>query len=332
MHRRVVNRGATADAGYRNVDVTHCQRWHRMVPSRDEEARRVRRMARPGDRRLFERSGAFVGAGARTWRRARSGARRPAAQGGAGVGGHAQRHRAARFGVARAGGDRAPRLRVWRLRHLHPHRLQHHLEAAADDRRQAGQRRPEPEQRRRDLLSRPSRRAARRAAEGRPAVVRAKTTARDSSRLTPRRPPSNRGRNSASCSARATTATRGTPRTARSSTRIRRFPPRSTFPRCSTSPTSSTRRRTTRATRSACCCGSTCRRCRRTPRSTARTATFRWPGRRRTGRVACSTRALGHASATWDNPDVYRMYFEALKWSLGLTDGDAAPRPFKPSE
>src|SRR4051812_1661129 len=48
------------------------------------------------------------------------------------------------------------------------------------------------------------------------------------------------------------------------------------------------------------------------------------------GRVFYS--ALGHAAATWDNPDVYRMYFEALKWSLGMTDGDATPRPFKPSE
>jgi len=36
------------------------------------------------------------------------------------------------------------------------------------------------------------------------------------------------------------------------------------------------------------------------------------------GRVFYSS--LGHASSTWDNPDVYRMYFEALKWSLGLTD------------
>jgi uncharacterized protein len=43
------------------------------------------------------------------------------------------------------------------------------------------------------------------------------------------------------------------------------------------------------------------------------------------GRVFYSS--LGHASSTWDNPDVYRMYFEALKWSLGLTDGDATPRP-----
>ena len=42
--------------------------------------------------------------------------------------------------------------------------------------------------------------------------------------------------------------------------------------------------------------------------------------------------SLGHASSTWDNPDVYRMYFEALRWSLGLTDADVTPRPYKPSE
>ncbi|HKB11224.1 MAG TPA: ThuA domain-containing protein [Vicinamibacterales bacterium] len=45
------------------------------------------------------------------------------------------------------------------------------------------------------------------------------------------------------------------------------------------------------------------------------------------GRVFYSS--LGHAAGTWDNPDVYRMYFEALKWSLGLTDGDATPRSVK---
>ena len=45
------------------------------------------------------------------------------------------------------------------------------------------------------------------------------------------------------------------------------------------------------------------------------------------GRVFYS--ALGHAPATWDNPDVYHMYFEALKWSLGLTDADVSPRPLK---
>ncbi|HEV3214891.1 MAG TPA: ThuA domain-containing protein [Vicinamibacterales bacterium] len=44
------------------------------------------------------------------------------------------------------------------------------------------------------------------------------------------------------------------------------------------------------------------------------------------GRVFYSS--LGHAAGTWDNPDVYHMYFEALKWSLGLTDADVTPRPF----
>ena len=39
--------------------------------------------------------------------------------------------------------------------------------------------------------------------------------------------------------------------------------------------------------------------------------------------------SFGHAAATWDNPDVSRMYFEALKWSLGLTDADLTPRPLK---
>jgi type 1 glutamine amidotransferase len=45
------------------------------------------------------------------------------------------------------------------------------------------------------------------------------------------------------------------------------------------------------------------------------------------GRVFYSS--LGHAPSAWDNPDVYHMYFEALKWSLGLSDGDATPRPLK---
>ena len=44
------------------------------------------------------------------------------------------------------------------------------------------------------------------------------------------------------------------------------------------------------------------------------------------GRVFYSS--LGHAASTWDDPNVYRMYFEALKWSLGMTDGDVTPRPF----
>ena len=39
--------------------------------------------------------------------------------------------------------------------------------------------------------------------------------------------------------------------------------------------------------------------------------------------------SFGHSAATWDNPDISRMYFEALKWSLGLTDADVTPRPLK---
>lgn len=48
------------------------------------------------------------------------------------------------------------------------------------------------------------------------------------------------------------------------------------------------------------------------------------------GRVFYS--AFGHAPSAWDNPDVYRMYFEALKWALALTDGDATPRPLTPAD
>ena len=43
------------------------------------------------------------------------------------------------------------------------------------------------------------------------------------------------------------------------------------------------------------------------------------------GRVFYS--ALGHAASTWDNRDVGQMYLEAIKWAIGLTEGDATPRP-----
>jgi len=40
--------------------------------------------------------------------------------------------------------------------------------------------------------------------------------------------------------------------------------------------------------------------------------------------------ALGHARATWDIPDIQRIYFEALKWGLGLNgDPRIAPHPFR---
>jgi type 1 glutamine amidotransferase len=46
------------------------------------------------------------------------------------------------------------------------------------------------------------------------------------------------------------------------------------------------------------------------------------------GRVFYSS--LGHASSTWDIPDVQKMYLEALRWALGITEGDATPRPYRP--
>jgi hypothetical protein len=46
------------------------------------------------------------------------------------------------------------------------------------------------------------------------------------------------------------------------------------------------------------------------------------------GRVFYSS--LGHASSTWDDRDVQTMYFEALRWALGLVEGDATPRPYRP--
>jgi len=41
------------------------------------------------------------------------------------------------------------------------------------------------------------------------------------------------------------------------------------------------------------------------------------------GRVFYST--LGHDPETWDNPMVRTMYFEAIKWALGLVPGATAP-------
>ena len=43
------------------------------------------------------------------------------------------------------------------------------------------------------------------------------------------------------------------------------------------------------------------------------------------GRVFYST--LAHASETYDHPYVYQMFFEAIKWAMGITDADVTPRP-----
>jgi hypothetical protein len=37
--------------------------------------------------------------------------------------------------------------------------------------------------------------------------------------------------------------------------------------------------------------------------------------------------SFAHDAKTWDNPDIYHIYFEALRWALKLTDADLTPRP-----
>ena len=43
------------------------------------------------------------------------------------------------------------------------------------------------------------------------------------------------------------------------------------------------------------------------------------------GRVFYST--LGHTNEAWKDPDIRKMYFEAIKWSLGMTEGSTATHP-----
>ena len=43
------------------------------------------------------------------------------------------------------------------------------------------------------------------------------------------------------------------------------------------------------------------------------------------GRVFYST--LGHTMESWDDPDIRTMYFEAVKWALGMTEGSTAAHP-----
>ncbi len=41
------------------------------------------------------------------------------------------------------------------------------------------------------------------------------------------------------------------------------------------------------------------------------------------GRVFWSS--LGHTNESWDNPDVQKMYLEAVKWAMGRTEGSTTP-------
>jgi type 1 glutamine amidotransferase len=43
------------------------------------------------------------------------------------------------------------------------------------------------------------------------------------------------------------------------------------------------------------------------------------------GRVFYST--LGHTEEAWSDPDIRKMYFEAIKWVLGMTEGNTTTHP-----
>ncbi|RSL14828.1 hypothetical protein EDE15_0296 [Edaphobacter aggregans] len=43
------------------------------------------------------------------------------------------------------------------------------------------------------------------------------------------------------------------------------------------------------------------------------------------GRVFYST--LGHTEESWEDPDIRKMYFEAIKWTLGMTEGNTSSHP-----
>ena len=43
------------------------------------------------------------------------------------------------------------------------------------------------------------------------------------------------------------------------------------------------------------------------------------------GRVFYST--LGHTEEAWNDPDIRKMYFEAIRWVLGMTEGSTASHP-----
>jgi type 1 glutamine amidotransferase len=54
-----------------------------------------------------------------------------------------------------------------------------------------------------------------------------------------------------------------------------------------------------------------------------------WAKRYGKGRVFYSS--LGHTEDSWDDPDIRKMYFEAIKWVLGMTEGSTASHP-RPQE
>jgi type 1 glutamine amidotransferase len=41
--------------------------------------------------------------------------------------------------------------------------------------------------------------------------------------------------------------------------------------------------------------------------------------------------SFAHASETWDQRGVQQMYFEAIRWALGLTDATPSPHAMPPA-
>ncbi len=94
---------------------------------------------------------------------------------------------------------------------------------------------------------------------------------------------------------------------------------------------SSTSPRNSRGPSPASSFGWTSRRCRRIAENHAKDGDLPlvWAKTYGKGRIFYSS--FGHEAGVWDNRDIAQMYFEAIKWALGLTEGDATPRPFKPN-
>jgi len=45
------------------------------------------------------------------------------------------------------------------------------------------------------------------------------------------------------------------------------------------------------------------------------------------GKVRVFYSTLGHTNESWDDPDIQKMYFEAIRWALGLTEGSTKSHP-----
>ena len=39
--------------------------------------------------------------------------------------------------------------------------------------------------------------------------------------------------------------------------------------------------------------------------------------------------SFAHDASTWDNSDIQKMYFEAIKWALGISEGEVKPHPMR---